>query len=42
MLNGMASSRMWEKMIENAKKIEESFKRKDEYMYEELSGTAAI
>ena len=34
MLNRMASSRMWEKMIENeedAKKIKESFERMDEY-----------
>ena len=34
MLNGMASNHMWEKIIENeedAKKIEESFKRLDEY-----------
>ena len=34
MLNGMASSRVWEKIIENeedAKKIEDSVKRMDEY-----------
>jgi hypothetical protein len=34
MLKGMSSSPIWEKIIENeedAKKIEESFKRMDEY-----------
>ena len=34
MLKGMASSRTWEKIIENeedAKKIKESFQRMDEY-----------
>jgi hypothetical protein len=34
MLNGLSSSRIWEKIIENeedAKKIEGSFKRIDEY-----------